>query len=366
LLVHGAFLAVTARFLLPRVDPGGRDRAIAAALVVAVAGLASTVGLLAVVPFVLVVLAGWLLLRSDATVEPSGWIPVRADGDAGYETALAVAAVGVVVLAEFVYVGGRGNPTRYNTVFKTYADVWILWGVASAAMLAAYADPAGFLARVRDRIRGAAGDGGPAVSAGGVLAAVLVVSLSLYGGFALANHVGASDRHGPASLDALGFVERNHATEAGAIEFVRGLDGQPNIVTAPTLGGDMYDWSSDFEVRRGDGRLVGGSAPASLTGVPTLLGWFHEVGYRGQAAWEFRLEDVRTIYDGTPVEQVRHLEGYRVEYVYVGPTERQRYDNWNLGERLTGVGVAYEDEYVTVYRVTEDLGVAEGSGTGGN
>jgi YYY domain-containing protein len=347
LLVHGTFLALSARYLLPRVDPGAGNRLPAAVAVLALTALAQTVGLLHVVPLVVLLVLGWLLLR--------------AEGDVGYETALVVAALGLVVLVEFVFVSGRGNPTRYNTVFKTYADVWILWGTAAGAILAAYANPAGFLARLRPSDGDGDGDGPTLPSVGGVLAAILVVSLSLYAGLAVANLAGDGGAEGPATLDSLQFVERYHSMEADAIQFVRDREGQPNIVTAPTRGGDMYRWAPDWKLEyvAEDEDLSGGSAPSSLTGVPTIAGWQHEVGYRGRAPWDARVEDVGLIYDGTARQQVFHLDYYRVEYVYVGPVERHRYENTNFAERLTGVSVAYEDEHVTIYEVDrEELGVA--------
>jgi YYY domain-containing protein len=352
-LVHGVFLGVTARFLLPRADPGAGSRLQAIALVGAFGVLGHLAGLLGVVVVGLFVLVGWVLLRTGS--------------DVGYETALALGALGIIVLAEFVYVGGRGNPTRYNTVFKTYADVWILWGTAVAVILAEYADPVGVLERLRADGSVVWGSDhsrvpGVPVSVGGVLAAVLVVSLSLYAGFAMANHVSAGVDRGPATVDSLRFVERQHATEAGAIEFVRELDGQPNIVTAPTIR--MYQWSPDRVIRGstdGSGEPVGGSAPASLTGVPTLAGWVHEIGYRGRAAWDARVQAVRTIYDGSPSEQVRQLRTDRVEYIYVGPAERHRYRHTDLVARLAGVSVAYEDEYVTIYRVDRERLDVDGS-----
>jgi uncharacterized membrane protein len=263
----------------------------------------------------------------------------------------------VVILVEFVFVSGRGNPTRYNTVFKTYSDVWILWGTAAGAILANYANPAGFLRRLGTPNVEAS----PRPSVGGVLAAVLVVSLSLYAGLAVGGLAGSAGADGPATLDSLRFVERHHSMEAGGVEFVRDLRGQPNIVTAPTRGGDMYSWSGDRELRyatRND-RLSGGSAAASLSGVPTVAGWQHEVGYRGEEPWNARTEDVRLMYDGTAEQQRFHLDHYRIEYVYVGPVERHRYENTGLDERLSGVTVAYEDDHVTIYEVDrEKLGVA--------
>jgi uncharacterized membrane protein len=98
----------------------------------------------------------------------------------------------------------------------------------------------------------------------------------------------------------------------------------------------MYGWNSN--------------PAASLTGIPTVAGWQHEVGYRGPDAYYSRVRDVDTMFLGTPAEQARLLREYDVEYVWVGPAERLRYEGITV-TRLEGVEVAYREGSVTVYRV---------------
>jgi uncharacterized membrane protein len=201
-----------------------------------------------------------------------------------------------------------------------------------------------------------------------VLAAVFVLVLSVYGGFALAEHVAGAEERGPATLDSLRFAEREHSLEWPAIQYVRGLSGTPTVVTAPAER--IYGWSSDFWVRRtpapAEHRIQGGAAAASLSGVPTLAGWVHEVGYRGQAAWDERVRVTDTLYDAAPARQAAVLRAQSVAYVYVGPAECQRYGDPGF-DRLRGVEPVPESadwEYVTIYRVeTDAVGVA-GSASG--
>ena len=404
LVVHGTTLALAAAFLGGRLRDGLRDAREtsrpAAVAAVAAAGLVAVVALVTLVlpaivgvdprvlgatPFVALVAVGWVLLRAEA--------------DVGYETVLLVGAAGLVTLVEFVYVT-RTGPGRFNTVFKVYSQVWALTAVAGGVLLAEYANPAG-LPGLRDRRwlpaaatrtdggspppetdpgsddrprpDGAAvdtGDDGRSpgpVSLGGVLVAGLVLSLSLYGALAGAEHVAVAADRGPATLDALRFAEERHSAEWPAIEYVRGLEGTPTVVTAPAE--DIYRWSTDRWVRTapaaGSHEIAGAAAPASLSGVPTLAGWVHETGYRGETAWFDRVETVNAVYGGTPSRQARLLAEHDVEYVYVGPAERQRYDESTLAldERLTGVGVVPESrdwEYVTLYRVDRSaLGVTD-------
>ncbi len=396
LVVHGVFLLVAGRFLGGRTLRGLARRSATAVVAVGAAAavlvlfvLVTLLGPLAgvdpralgAVPFVLLIAVGWVLVRGEETTGGTG---------AGYETALFVGAAGLVTLVEFVYVTQSG-PGRFNTVFKTYAQVWALSAVAGGVVLAEYADPAALVRRVALPVpraeRRPTTDGGPeaspgpdpdstpatepaarpgeggddgtggtlgSVTLGGVLVAVLLVTSSLYAGLALTEHT--VDRAEPATLDALRFAERYHTAEWPAVEYVRDLEGTPTLVTAPTER--IYQWSNDGLVRQDDPPdLVGGSAPSSLSGVPTLAGWVVEATYRGPAAWEQRVAVVESIYTAAPAEQARLLGEHDVAYVYVGPTERQRYGDVALDDRLAGVSVvpASRDwEYVTLYRVDPD------------
>ncbi|MFB6174265.1 MAG: DUF2298 domain-containing protein [Halobacteriales archaeon] len=316
LLVHGAFLAAFVPALALRVaadveDPDTLGAFAAAAFVAAVALGAPALGL-----FGPLLLAGLWLLRE------------RRDG--GYETVLVVAGLGLVLLVEVVTVVGE----RFNIVFKYYVGVWLFWATGAAAILAGMiggrnAERVGLDAERWRR-------------AGRGLAAALVLTTGLYGAFALPAHVaGDSVLGGPqeATLDATAYLGSEFPREAPAIRWLNEREGQPTIVTAAPGG---YRWES------GEGK--GASAPASLTGLPTVLGWFHESQYRGQAAYERRLAAVTTIYTGSAGQQRRLVGRYGVEYVYVGPAERARYGRITIDDR-PWTSVAFEGGSVTVYRV---------------
>jgi uncharacterized membrane protein len=79
-----------------------------------------------------------------------------------------------------------------------------------------------------------------------------------------------------------------------------------------------------------------------------VLGWFHEEQYRGAAPYDRRLARVGTIYEG-PTDRGRALlDRYGVQYVYVGPAERARYD-----VSLPDLPVAHRSGDVTIYRVPD-------------
>ncbi|MDZ7746321.1 MAG: DUF2298 domain-containing protein [Halobacteriales archaeon] len=323
LLVHGGFLLAFVAYLLSRGRDGlnGRPKqvAVGGTVLLVVAGLGFGAPAVALVGPLLVV--GWLLLRTES---------------AGYETLLVVAGAGIVLLVEFVYIAEPQSPdSRLNTVFKLYAQVWALWAPAAGIALVRLAG------LVRERATVPTPDRRTAI-AGRVLLVVLVVTTGAYGALAVPSHLGTAsatvNERGP-TLDATAFVEVRHAGEAPAIEYISQLEGQPTIVTAAPAG---YRWDPSAG--------KGASAPASLTGVPTVAGWYHERQYRSPEAYEQRVSDVLELYTGNATTQRRLIEQYDVRYIYVGPTERAKYGDITIGTLDSVEPIERGD--VTIYRVT--------------
>jgi YYY domain-containing protein len=319
LLVHGAFVAVFLAYLLDRLPV---DRLLAPLVgLVALGALALTANL-----------AVALVVGPPLVV---GWAACRTDRPVGFETVLIVAGAGLVGLVELVYVRELAGPLRMNTVFKTYTQVWVLWGVAAGVTLPAFVRWPGGASVPGTRTRW--------LRAG--LAVVVVLATVPYAGLALSAHF---DGAAEPTLDATRFVERDHPDEAAAIARVDNLSGQPTLLSAPATsrypgpGGDapaspgMYGWDS--------------SPAASLTGVPTVAGWHHEVGYRGREPYLTRVRAVDDAYTGPPERTVEILDRYGVDYVWVGPAERARYGEVSFAgiPELTPV---FENGTVTIYRV---------------
>jgi uncharacterized membrane protein len=211
----------------------------------------------------------------------------------------------------------------------------VLFATAAGAMAAWLVDarPAGVADAMAGRWR----------VAGRVLLALVVLSTSIYGGLALTDQFTSESpvtSVDDPTLDARAFVPATHPDEAAAIAWLDDRTGQPHIVSLPGC------WCNDDP--RKPYRWV--NAPSSLTGLPTVAGWSHETGYRGDAAYRERVADVETIYEGRPTDQARLLAEYDVEYVYVGPNERAAYGEITVAE-LRGVAVARQFEEVTIYRV---------------
>jgi len=326
ILVHGAFLLVFGLYLWPRaraafdVDP-------------------ARFGVLAVLVFVVALFVGYPVLGLVVPLLTLGWLILRAntDADAGYETVLLVAGAGLVTLVEFAYVEDGAISGRFNTVFKVYMQVWVLWGTAAGAMVAAL---------LSERV----GPGSWSRSVGNfdvrspdvfaVVAAVLVVSTGLYGGFTMQNHFTSDgDVVSPedATLDGLAYLDTVHPDEAEAIHWLDAKEGQPHVVTAP---GSPYQWSSPVP---------------SLTGLPAVIGWVYQEGaYRGYDLADRRKQDVDLIYTGTWSDRAENLRKHNVEYVYVGPLEREAYPNADLNfAQYPGIEPVFENDGVTIYRVDQ-------------
>jgi len=97
-----------------------------------------------------------------------------------------------------------------------------------------------------------------------------------------------------------------------------------------------------------------------MTGRPTLLGWDgHESQWRGRAYGEMaagRPEALQTIYGGSSgPELIDTLEQWDVDYVYVGPTEREQY-GVNARSELalqSAMDLVFEEGDVRIYRRRE-------------
>jgi YYY domain-containing protein len=366
--VHGAFAAVFVVHLLrhsvPALDEEHASKvAVMLGLSVLVVWFGASAPALAL--FGPMIVVAWILLRSqaDAVSRATGAAGAVAgavsDGGAGvasgatgengstdtatrlrdtvgFETVLLVAGAGIVLIVEFAYVREQAGPGRLNTVFKSYADVWPLWSAAAGAMLAAL---------VENHSPDLALTGGRWRTALRALAVVLVVGTSMYGAFALSGHFSDGGAGNPLAhpadptLDGLRWVEQRHPDEWQAIEYVDAREGAPNVVSAP--GRSMYQWSSPV---------------ASLTGVPTLVGWRHEVGYRGFGPYSARVADADEIYTGPVEERVRLLRIYDVEYVYIGSNERDQYSRSALDtfDSMAGVTLVGQWGDVRLYRVSHE------------
>ncbi|WP_058367160.1 DUF2298 domain-containing protein [Haloparvum sedimenti] len=358
ILVHGAFLAAFGAYLVGRIaDGASRDAALVAAGTAAVA-LASLA-------------AGFPAFAVVVPLLALGWAAFRLDRGVGFETALIVGGAGLVGIVEVVFVVEEAGPGRMNTVFKVYAQVWALWATAAGIVLAELwatgfrgTTSAVDAATATDAAtrRGSAAAERTADALGGIrarlptdrtlaraLVALLLLATAPYAPMALGQHAAV---HDAGTLDATAFVEAEHPSEAAAIDWLDeeathrdtlleapGASYSPEGLAANPGEPGIYTWRAN--------------PASSLTGIPTVAGWSHEVGYRGREAYTERVAAVDRAYAGSDAERVAALREYGVDYVWVGPTERDRYGDVSF-DRFAGIEVAYETETVTVYRVDSE------------
>ena len=346
-LVYGAFLLLFTVSLLGHLRTPVADRVhrretaatvAALGLVIPVAWFANVAALVLFLPLLV---SGWYLLRSDH--------------ETGYDTVLLVGGAGLVLLTEVVYLSNPEYiiPGRGNTVFRVYLQAWVIWGIAAGVVLPPLLPEVDVRRSVSSLL-----SRGNALRAAFV--ALLLLSTASYGALSTYNHFdraferpeepweqaayvyearqmqgGPDAPTNPPTLDGLLYASVEHPNETDAIRWIANeISGTPTMVSAP---GGRWEWRS----------------PASgLTGVPTVAGWGHELIYRDWEAYYRRVDEVRTIYRGSPTRRVELLRKYDVQYVYVGPDERERYDIWSFFA-LEGVSVAYENEGVTIYRVNQ-------------
>jgi YYY domain-containing protein len=325
LIVHGAFLAGIGVYLSRRLATPDTGSATVFLVGIGVFAVSAVVGVPALALTLPLIAVCWWLFRRGVGL--------------GFEGVLIVAGAGLVLIVELITLE-TSRPERFNVIFKPYVHVWLFWGIAAAVAFPRIASGWTAAKRNVDRRR--------LKITGAVLAAVVVVAMGLYPLGALYTHVdegsATTDELGP-TLDATAYLEVEYPGEAPAIRWLdENVSGQPTIVTDAPGG---YWWSYGTT-----GELGGASAPASLTGIPTVAGWFHEAQYRGEETFNARVIDVQRIYIGEPDQQRALLEQYDVRYIYVGPVESEQYDEITIDE-LDAVTVAERWPRTTIYRVDQ-------------
>jgi len=285
---------------------------------------------------------------------------------------LCMIGLGLVFTALVEVVVLKGDISRMNTVFKFYLQVWVLWAVASAAVLPTLAAWLKIAPRqkrepVPEPEEGSAWT--PAVAAqaekrrrkpanawagawwwafGLLLAACFLYpitatpkriqdrfensfSTTIDGTAYMQTSVYYDDgRAVPLNWDwlAMGWLEQ-HVT------------GIPTILEANT---PLYRWGSRISI---------------YTGLPTVIGWdWHQKQQRSILPGQIidrRIEDVRTIYNSPdPIQAASLLSYYHVKYIYVGPLEHLYYDANGLAkfDQPTDLwSLVYQNDQVKIYQV---------------
>ncbi len=250
------------------------------------------------------------------------------DSNHAFVLILIITGILLSLFCELFYIQdalGRADPAsaRMNTVFKLYLSNWILWGVASGAIVFHF----------RDSFSGK--------KTWGVVAALLVLMVSVYPVFAT---IGKSNGFsGEPTLDGEAWVNKQHPQEYMAILWFSNITGQPVVLQAP---GDEYKWNTYI---------------TTFTGLPVVIGWAgHEINWRTETnEINSRWSDAGKMYTSMNLEEVDALLlKYNVSYVYFGEAEAKKYSSPRLfeahPERFENV---FEYGDVVIYKVkTENHG----------
>lgn len=212
---------------------------------------------------------------------------------------ITVLAVTLIILPEIIYFKDiYTSQPRANTMFKLTYQAFILFAIGvsytlSKLSLATLAKP----------------------SFKGIFALLvglnLIEILSLYPYLAVTSAYGKNLFTNLRGLDGMKYLESTRPGDYSAIKWINeNISGQPIILEAV---GESY---TDY------GRI------SANTGLPTVLGWpVHEWLWRKDVTiTDLRRKDVESIYNGINAQLVKKLlRDYRVEYIYIGQLEREKY-----------------------------------------
>lgn len=258
------------------------------------------------------------------------WLARHQEDTGGKAFALLLAALGLLLIMgpDLMYVNdGFGPPSeRMNTVFKLYYQAWVLLSAAGGFAVYYWASLRWALPR-RAKVWTS------------LWAAVFVALLAgaLYYPPAAAASKAENSSQGP-TLDGLAFLSGARQAEYEAIRFLRRTAGPDSAIVEAV--GEWFDWGL---ISRG-------------AGMPTILNWpGHEVQWRGSSApFEDREADVARIYQTLDPEEAKTLLAkYDVDYVYVGPREREKYGVEGLDKFTAFMDEVFRQGDVVIYRLRQ-------------
>ena len=258
------------------------------------------------------------------------WL-ARWRGSMGQAFGLVLAALGLLLIMgpELLFVEDVFK-NRMNTVFKLYYQAWIILAVASG--LAIY-----YWFSLRESLAGWK----RALTTLWAGVFIVLMTGSIYYAPAAAASKGNLFR-GDATLDGLTYTR---PAEYQAIRFVSRQVGEGSAILEAVGGGFTHF-----------GRI------SSSTGVPTVLNWpGHQDQWRGSTAkFQGREQDVARIYQTLDAEEAGILlNKYDVDYVYVGPREREKYGADGLAKFSSFMDTVFALDDVAIYKLNRSNSLAQ-------
>jgi YYY domain-containing protein len=238
----------------------------------------------------------------------------------------------LLILGSELFYANDDNPgflgERYNTVIKAGYQAWVLLALAAAIALYYVLRFWTVHGRRQRALR---------LVWVGVTAMILSTGLVFP---VTATFWATNSFNNPRSLDGLTLFRRVDIAEYEAVEWLReNVEGTPVILEAPVPDYEHYGGIS------------------ALTGLPTLIGApLHQVVWRGPGQpLAGREEDANQAYTSASLAQVRRILGrYNVDYVYVGPRERQVYPQLETDKFEQFMDVVFQNAGVTIYRMRDE------------
>ncbi|MFQ5576616.1 MAG: DUF2298 domain-containing protein, partial [Anaerolineae bacterium] len=263
-------------------------------------------------------LTGWTLAHLWAATPESDLPAATSTGPVErFSLILLLLGLALPLSVEFVFLRDLFN-ARMNTVFKFYFQAWVL--LALAAAFGVYF--------VNRKLNGLRRSGWQA------LAAIMVLGGLVYPALALPNK--ANNFRAEPTLDGMAWVAEYSPDDYAAIQWLRN-NAPPGAVVLERPG-KSYNYLSRV---------------SALSGRATPLGWdFHEYQWRGNTdEVNRRRPDIDAIYNGlNPETTLTLLDKYAINYVYVGPLEREMYAPQGLAKFADFLEPVFSQGGVTIYR----------------
>lgn len=322
-ILFGAFLLVQAIFLLWKNWPGrsigleseGRRQWVILGSGAALLVVSPLLGSVALLLGYLLLIGGlaWRWLSSGEKSEGSEPAARR------FLMVLLLSGFLLILGPEFVFLVDLFG-TRMNTVFKFQFQAWLLLGLASAATLGWMA------AELRPAL----------LRWGSVICAALLVGVGLLYPLSSTPSRAQEFKVSP-TLDGAAFYQSARPDDYEAIQWLaKSAVGRPVVLEA--TGGDYSEYAR----------------VSTFSGLPSVLGWGgHELQWRGRGEEpQRRTQDIDAIYEGADPAALRGLlDRYKVQYVFVGSLEVERYGPPVLDRFDRVLELVHRQGRVSIYRV---------------
>ncbi len=242
----------------------------------------------------------------------------------------------IVLFCEVFYIATPlgGDFARFNTVTHFYVQIWVFFALAAAYAIYWVSS------NVKSRLKYIW-----ATLLFLLVLASLIQPIGLVTEWTSVTHDYFGINRG--TLDGLAYVKIIAPGDYEAINWINEhIQGSHVILEAPSTLEEQYA-SYTFTSRI-----------STMTGLPTVIGWTntHEVMWRGN--WDKvagRDTEVDSIYNNPDSDQaLAVLRKYKVEYIYIGGIEKQRYPAESLQKFATDserYKPIYEKDGVTIYQV---------------